>query len=162
MGRRDRQGAEEICQPMAQAMGLELVEAGIEKEGAYRYLRIYIDKPGGVSLDDCEVFHRAVQPAVEHIDYDFLEVSSPGLDRPLKTQRDFDRHAGQAVTVRLYRPLDGRKELEGTLVALADGELALDTASGPVRVPHKAVALVRPVVSLEGLEDELDEDEDET
>jgi ribosome maturation factor RimP len=143
---------EAICQRLADAMGYTLVEAGIEKEGAGRYLRAYIDKPGGVSLDDCEAYHRAVQPRLEHIEYDFLEISSPGLDRPLKTRRDFDQRAGQEITVKLFRAIGKRKEFQGRLIGLEGDEIALESPEGPMRFPRRDVAIARPVVSLEELE----------
>ena len=72
------------CQRLADSLGFELVDVSLDKEGAGKYLRIYIDKPEGITLDDCERYHRAIAPQVEDFDYDFLEVSSPGVDRPLK------------------------------------------------------------------------------
>jgi ribosome maturation factor RimP len=145
-----------VCQALADAMGYELVEAGIEKESAGRYLRAYIDKPGGVSLNDCEAYHRAAQPKLEHIDYDFLEISSPGIDRPLKQQRDFDKHAGQTVAIKLFKPFDKaekRKEFEGRLIGLEDGEIVIEMPDGEtLRFPQREVALAKPVISLEALE----------
>jgi ribosome maturation factor RimP len=130
------------------------VEAGIEKENTGRYVRVYIDKPGGVSLDDCEAYHRAAQPKLEHIDYDFLEISSPGIDRPLKTQRDFDKHVGQTVSVRLFKAVDKRKEFEGRLTGFENGEIAIETPDGAaMRFPQREVAVARPVISLEALTD---------
>ena len=153
-GRDTKQDVQGICLRIAETLAYELVDAGIEKEGAGRYLRVYIDKPGGVSLDDCEIFHRAVQPKLEHVDYDFLEVSSPGLDRPLKSQRDFDRHIGQLVSVKLFRAEGGKKEFEGTLTGLIEGEILLTTEGGQaLRFAQKAAAIVRPIISMEGVED---------
>ena len=71
------------CQRLADEQGLELVDVSLDKEPTGKYLRIYIDKPEGISLDDCERYHRAIQPQLESYDYDFLEVSSPGVDRRL-------------------------------------------------------------------------------
>ena len=79
---------EPACQKLAEQHGFELVDVELVREGASRYLRIYIDKPDGITLNDCETYHRAVTPLVERVDYDFLEVCSPGLDRPLKKQKD--------------------------------------------------------------------------
>ena len=89
------------CQALAQRMGLELVDVCLDKESAGKYLRLYLDKPQGLSLADCESYHRAIQPQLEQYDYDFLEVSSPGVDRPLKTPRDYERHLGDEVEVKL-------------------------------------------------------------
>ena len=87
------------------------------------------------------------------LDYDFMEVSSPGLDRPLKKDRDFERNLGTEVEVRLFKPMDGAKVLTGTLAGLEDGVILLDTAEGRREVPRKAAALVKPVVDMEGSED---------
>ena len=78
---------EPACQKLAEQHGFELVDVELVREGASRYLRIYIDKPDGITWSDCETYHRAVTPLVERVDYDFPEVCSPGLDRPLKSRR---------------------------------------------------------------------------
>ena len=97
------------CQRLADQLEFELVDVSLDKEGAGKYLRIYIDKPEGISLDDCEKYHRAIQPQLEDYDYDFLEVSSPGVDRPLKKDRDFERAIGTEVEVHLFKAMDGTK-----------------------------------------------------
>ena len=140
------------CEKLAGEMHFELVDVELAKEGAGRYLRIYIDKPGGITLDDCEAFHRAIQPQVERVDYDFLEVCSPGLDRPLKKQRDFDAHIGQDVQVHLYKPVDKKKVFEGTLVGLIDGEIVLDTSEGQARFAQKSASRVVPVLHFEDVD----------
>ena len=140
------------CEKLAGEMHFELVDVELAKEGAGRYLRIYIDKPGGITLDDCEAFHRAIQPQVERVDYDFLEVCSPGLDRPLKKQRDFDAHIGQDVQVHLYKPVDKKKVFEGTLVGLIDGESVLDTSEGQARFAQKSASRVVPVLHFEDVD----------
>ncbi len=142
-----------ICQRQAEQMGYELVDAGIEKEGAGRYLRIYLDKPEGISLTDCETYHRAIQPKLEQIDYDFLEVCSPGLDRPIKTERDFEKNKGKRVVVKLYKPLDGRKEYVGVLAGLVDGAVVLRADMGEISFERKSVSIVKPVVDVSGLLD---------
>ncbi len=141
------------CQALAERMGLELVDVSLDKEGAGRYLRIYIDKPEGVSLDDCEAYHRAIQPQLESYDYDFLEVSSPGADRPLKREKDFERALGSEVEVKLFRALDGVKLLTGVLADFSPDEVILETPAGEKRIPRKAAALIRPVIDMEGVED---------
>ena len=85
MARDKKTNFRQIGRDLAEQMGYELVEAGIEKEGAGQYLRFYLDSEKGISLDDCEAFHKRIQPLVEDVDYDFLEVSSPGIDRPIRT-----------------------------------------------------------------------------
>ena len=140
------------CRRLAEEQGVELVDVCLDKEGAGKYLRIYIDKPEGVSLDDCERYHRAIQPQLESYDYDFLEVSSPGVDRPLKKDRDFERAIGQEVEVHLFRAVDGVKLITGNLADFSRDEIVLDTPAGEKRLSRKACALVKPVVDMEGVE----------
>ncbi len=149
------------CEALAREMNYELVDVELAKEGPGKYLRIYIDKPGGITLDDCEAFHRAIQPKVERVDYDFLEVCSPGIDRPLKKQRDFDAHAGKPVQVHLYRPVDRQKVFEGTLVGLVDGEIVLDTSQGRMRFAQRSASRVVPVLHFEDADFDADFDETE-
>ena len=141
------------CARIAEEMGFELVDLGIEKEPTGRYLRFYIDKPEGISLDDCEAYHKAVRSLADTVDYDFMEVSSPGIDRPLKKDRDFERNLGSEIEIKLFKPLDGTKLLTGILAGLEDGEILLETPAGIRRIPRKAAALVKPVVDMEGIEE---------
>ncbi len=140
------------CKRLADQLGFELVDVCLDKEGAGKYLRIYIDKPEGISLDDCENYHRAIQPQLESYDYDFLEVSSPGVDRPLKKDRDFERALGSEIEIKLFKAMDGQKLITGILAGLENGEIVLDTPAGEKRIPRKAAALVKPVVDMEGVE----------
>ncbi len=140
------------CQRLADQLGYELVEVSLDKEGADKYLRIYIDKPEGITLNDCEAYHRAIQPQLEAYDYDFLEVSSPGVDRPLKKDRDFERAIGTEVEIHLFKAMDGTKQLTGFLQDFSKEEIVLDTPAGEVRLARKACALVKPVVDMDGVE----------
>ena len=141
------------CQRIADQMGFELVEAALDQEPTGKYLRIYIDKPEGITLDDCEVYHKAVLPLVENYDYDFMEVSSPGIDRPLKTDRDYERNLGNEVEVKLYKAQDGVRELRGVLAGYDADSLTLETGGAEKTVSRKAAALVRPIVDMEGIEE---------
>lgn len=142
-----------ISKKLAEELGYELVEVALEKEPAGKYLRIYLDKPEGITLTDCETFHRRVQPLIEHLDYDFLEVCSPGLDRPIKTPEDFRRSEGEEVEVRLFTPLDSKKSFQGTLAGFQNGQVLLDTAQGRMEFSQKSVAVVKRLISLEGIDD---------
>ena len=133
---------EPACQKLAQQFGFELVDVELVREGASRYLRIYIDKPDGITLSNCETYHRAVAPLVERVDYDFLEVCSPGLDRPLKKQKDFDKHAGE-------------------LVGLEDGEIVLRVGDGEMRFKQKEVSLCKPVIVVTEEDIALDDEDEE-
>jgi ribosome maturation factor RimP len=134
--------------------GYELYNTEFVKEGKDRYLRVYIDKIGadagadGIGTDDCELVSRFLSDKLDDLDpiesnY-YLEVSSPGLDRALLRQEDFARFAGRAVEVRLYRALEGKKLLEGTLVGLSDGVISIDAAGGErINLPESAAAVTR-------------------
>ena len=145
-----------IAKPIVEEEGCSLWDVEYVREAGSWYLRIYIDQEGGITLNDCEAYHRAVQPSLEEFDYDFLEVCSPGIDRPLKTRRDIEKSIGMLVEARLYKPVDGRKSAQGLLremnethVVLADGEETLE-------FPRSAVAQVRLVPDLSAL-DEADD-----
>lgn len=106
-------------------MGYELVDLEISGRGLYR---IFLDKPGGITLDDCERVSNQLTRlfAVEGVAYDRLEVSSPGLDRPLKKEADFVRFRGEKASLKLRMPLDGRKNFIGILGEVRNGVLQLD------------------------------------
>lgn len=146
-----------LCQRLADKMNYELVDAELEKEGPGRYLRIYIDRPGGISLDELEAYHREIQPQLERVDYDFLEVCSPGLDRPLKKERDFERALGQKVEVRLFKPIDGKKLFEGALRAWNAETVTIEDAAGLREIPRRGVALIKPVIEIDLDDDEGDD-----
>ena len=151
---------EKRCEKIAEDMGYELVDIAIEKEPTGKYLRFYIDRPEGISLDDCEAYHKAVRQLADALDYDFMEVSSPGIDRPLKKDRDFERALGTEVEIKLFKAIDGVKVITGTLAGIEDGDIVLDTPEGEKRVARKAAALVKPIVDMSGVEDvDLGEDQ---
>ena len=143
-----------FCEATAAQMGLEFCDVLMEKEPQGRYLRFYVDKEGGLSLNDCERFHHAVQPKAEAIDYDFMEVCSPGLDRPVKTERDIRKALGTRVSVHLYRPENGSKLFEGILNRMDDEAVVIEQETGELTFARKAVSLVRLVPDLSALEDD--------
>ena len=154
--------AEKQAQAIAMQMGYTLLYVELVKEATGRFLRFFIDKDGGVSLDDCEAFHRKVAPLCEAVDYDYMEVSSPGVDRPLKKDADFERAAGERVELRLYRPQDGMRVCFGTLRGLIDGRIVILCDDGVERsFERKQVALVKLVFEFdEGLLSEPGEEEE--
>jgi ribosome maturation factor RimP len=121
--------SEELLLPIIEANNFELVDIEYVKEGSSKYLRAYIDKEGGITIDDCVMVSRAfneILDAEDYIDESYiLEVSSPGLGRPLKKDKDFNRNIGKDVEVRLYRALNRKKEYEGTLKAYDSETLTL-------------------------------------
>ena len=135
--------AEKIAQQIADEQNVELVDVELVKEPTGHFLRFYIEKPDGISLNELETYHRRIQPLVENVEYDFMEVSSPGADRPLKTERDFERAEGMEVELKTYRPVNGAKQFLGDLIGLKAGVISIITESGDfsARLPklfHKA------------------------
>lgn len=148
--------AREIAERIANEMDVELVDVELVKEPTGRFLRFYVEKPDGIALNDLEAYHRRILPLVENVDYDYMEVSSPGADRPLKTEKDFERAAGTEVELKTYRAVNGAKQFSGTLVGLEDGEVVIDTPAGSLRFPQKDVAVVRPLIEFD--EEDLQDD----
>ena len=145
---------EPACRKLAEQLSYELVDVELAREGASRYLRIYIDKPDGITLSDCETYHRAVMPLVERVDYDFLEVCSPGIDRPLKKQKDYDAHVGGMVEVHLYRPVDKCRHFEGELLGLEDGVVSIRTDAGVKQFALREISQCKPLIII--TEEDLD------
>ena len=139
---------EPACRRLAQEQQVELVDVELVREGASRYLRIYIDKPDGITLSDCETYHRAVMPLVERVDYDFLEVCSPGIDRPLKKQKDYDAHVGDPVEVHLYRPIDRCRRCEGELLGLFGDQVKLRIGEEERSFALREISLCKPVIVI--------------
>lgn len=112
---------EELLEPIVTGFGFELVDVEYVKEAGTWYLRAYIDKPGGITVDDCEAVSRKFSDVLDEKDYIedtyIFEVSSPGLGRPLKKDKDFQRSLGEEVEIRTYRPIDRQKEFVGELKA---------------------------------------------
>src|ERR1700722_11367136 len=146
-----------LAEPLARSLGLELVDIEYLREGPSWILRIFIDKPGGVNLDDCSSFSHALGPA---LDVDevvgtaySLEVSSPGLERPLKKPRDFERFAGKRIKVKTFAPLPsaagpGQKNFQGVLLGLKGDLVELEAEGKPVQIPLSAIAKAHLVVEL--------------
>ena len=149
--------AKQIAQKIAQEMQVELVDVELVKEPTGRFLRFYVDRPEGIALNDLEAFHRRLLPLVERVDYDYMEVSSPGADRPLKTERDFEKAQGSPVELKTYRARDGAKEFRGILVGLEEDEIVIaDEEGAQTRFDRRDVAVIRPLIEFDE-EDLLDD-----
>lgn len=140
----------ELAQPIVEGLGIELIDVEFVKEGSSKVLRLYIDKKGGVGLDDCETVSRAVEPVIDEKDpigtpYNF-EVSSPGLDRPLKTDRDFERYEGEAVEVSLYAAREGVKKFTGILVGKNNGIISVKCDDEVIEFDEKEVSKVKRTI----------------
>ncbi|MBE6793554.1 MAG: ribosome maturation factor RimP [Ruminococcaceae bacterium] len=139
-----------IAEPIAESFGVRIWDVRFLKEGAEWYLRIFIDKDGGVDINDCENVSRGVDPLLDEKDFIsqnyILEVSSPGLERELVRDEHFEEYVGKDIKVRLIRPIEGLgKEFCGVLKAFADGELTVEDYSGEnqVTVSKKDTAWVK-------------------
>ncbi len=139
---------------LAQKQGYELVDVAFEKEAPGLYLRAYIDKEGGIGLDDCERFHMAFQTLVEHVDYDFLEVCSPGIDRPIKNLRDAQRAFGHPVEIKLYKKREGQKVFHGTLTGFDQQGYHLTIGDKEEIFSLKETAMCRRTIDLDNLDDD--------
>ena len=145
------------AQKIAAKLGYILVDVELVKESTGRFLRFYIDSDAGISLTDCETFHRQIHPLMDDVNYDYMEVSSPGADRPLKTAVDFERAMGETIEIKLYKVVDGEKLVYGELTGFQDGNIEIIRADGrPFTVAQKQVALAKPY--LEFSEDDLADD----
>ncbi|MCR4622689.1 MAG: ribosome maturation factor RimP [Clostridiales bacterium] len=140
---------EAACVKLAEETGLEFLDLELVKEPSGRCLRIYMDKEGGINIDDIEAFHKRVRPLTDDIDYDYMEVSSPGADRPLKNPRDFEKALGTEVEVKLFAPVDGIKQLTGILSAYDENSVEIDCAGTVRSFELKKVALIRPFIDVD-------------
>ena len=136
-----------IAQPVVEAHGCQLWDVEYVREGDPRFLRLYLDKEGGVDITDCEAISRAVDPLLDEADpiaesYHF-EVCSAGLERALKRPSDFERFMGSAITVKLYRPRNGLKEIPCVLTGYEDGKVTVEAGKETITFEKSQVALVR-------------------
>jgi len=145
-----------IAQKIADEQNVELVDVELVKEPGGYFLRFFIDRPDGIALNELEAYHRRIQPLVEDVAYDYMEVSSPGADRPLKQQKDFDRAEGMEVELKTYRPVNGAKQFQGSLVGLKDGVIEISVGDETLSFPQKDVAIVRPIIDF--TEEDLQDD----
>ena len=139
---------EELLEPIVTGFGFELVDVEYVKEAGTWYLRAYIDKPGGITVDDCEAVSRKFSDVLDEKDYIedtyIFEVSSPGLGRPLKKEKDFARSIGKDVEIRLYKAIDKQKEFTGTLTSYDADSVTLTMEDGSERTFEKSgIALIR-------------------
>ena len=127
------QKAEALLLPIIEANNFELVDVEYVKEGSNWYLRAYIDKEGGISVDDCEVVSRAY----------IMEVSSPGLGRPLKKEKDYKRSMGKELEIRTYRAINREKEFYGILKSYDENSVTIENEDGEQTFQKSDIALIR-------------------
>ena len=142
------QKTEEILLPIVEEYGFELVDVEYVKEGGTWYLRTYIDKEGGISIDDCEKVSRRLSDILDEKDYIddtyIMEVSSPGLGRPLKKEKDFKRSLGKEVDITTYRMIDKQKEFAGILKDYDKDTVTIELENETLKTFEKGdIALIR-------------------
>ena len=144
-GRQMRADVEGLIEQVVTGLGYELVDIEFSPKG--RLLRIFLDIERGITVDDCATVSNQLQRVfeVENIDYDRLEVSSPGLDRPLKKLADFERFAGEQAQVRLSLPIGNQRNFVGVIERVQDGAVALRTEKGEVLLPFDDIEKARLV-----------------
>lgn len=135
--------------PVTESLGIELVDVEYIKEGSNWYVRVYIDKDGGVTVNDCEKVSNQLGAILDKEDpiphrY-YLEVSSPGLERPLKKDKDFERYKGDLIEVKLYKPLDNKYVFEGELLGLEDNKIILKVNNKVFKFDKQEVARAKRV-----------------
>ena len=137
----------QFAKPIIEGFGCQLWDVEYVREGSERFLRVYIDKDGGIDIEDCEKIHRALDPVLDEKDpiaesY-YFEVCSAGLERALKRPGDFERFMGSAITVKLYRPRNGLKEIPCVLRGYEDGRVTVEAGKETITFEKSEVALVR-------------------
>lgn len=151
-----KESTEKLIKPILQKKKLELVDIEYVKEGPDWFLRVYIDKPGGVTIDECgevsgELGEKLDEEDIIKGSY-FLEVSSPGVERPLKTKKDIEANVGKNIFVTLYVHIDGEKEYEGLLKDFKDDVLTIEyqvlSRKKEVEIPYDKIAKARQAVAF--------------
>lgn len=146
----------ELLSPIVTAAGLELVDVEYVKEGREWFLRVYIDKDAGVDIEECGLVSEKLSEKLDELDpiphnY-FLEVSSPGAERPLKKEKDFEKSIGKNVFIKTYEAIDGEKSFEGTLLEFSNQivkiEIKIKTRKRIVEIPYDKVANARLAVTF--------------
>jgi len=142
-----------LLEEIARPMNIEIVDV-VFKMSKTPSLTVYIDTEDGVDLDTCEKYHNAIDAPLDEFDFTLgasytLNVSSPGLDRPLKTARDFEKHLGEDVEIRFYAPEKGKKLFEGTLVGYDDNNVVVLMAGEEKKIPLTKIAKLNVAVKFD-------------
>lgn len=137
----------EISEDIAEELGYDLVDVEYIKESGNYFLRIYVDKLGGITLDDCQKMSEELSEKLDEKDpipgeY-YLEVSSPGLDRPLKTDKDLKRNLNKDLELGLYRPLNNKKNYEGELKKYTDENITLEQNGDLIDIPREYISIIK-------------------
>ena len=139
--------AEALLEPIVNTHNFELVDVEYVKEGSDYYLRAYIDKEGGITIDDCELVSKAFEQKLDSEDFIkdayILEVSSPGLTRPLKKDKDFERSIGKEIEIKTYKAIDKNKAFTGTLRSYDKDSVTIEAEGKEVIIMRDNISMVR-------------------
>ena len=141
------QKTEALVMPLIEENGFELVDVEYVKEAGNYYLRVYIDKEGGITVDDCEVISRALGDKLDADDFIddsyILEVSSPGLTRPLKKEKDYAKSIGKLIDIKLYKAVEGLKEYTGVLKEYDKDNITIEIDDNLIKIERSNLAMIR-------------------
>ena len=137
----------ELAEPIVKDCGCYIYDVEFVREGGLYFLRVYVDKDGGISIDECEEISRALSKKLDEADpikqnY-YLEVSSPGIERKLKTKEHFDRYIGETVDIGLYKAINGSKQITATLKAFEEGVISAEVDGEEISVAQKETTFVK-------------------
>lgn len=140
-------------QPIIEEHGYELVDVTHQKEASGMNLVFTIDNENGVTIDDCEKVHKIIDPILDELNPTddkpyILSVSSPGIDRPLKTERDFKRNLGNEIEITLFQKVDGKKKFVGELINFNDSEVTIKNNDGEINFNREKIAHIVPVIKF--------------
>lgn len=144
--------AQNLIQPIIHDLGYELYDVQYLKEGKDYYLRITIDKPEGITIEDCETVNRAIDEILDEADFIntayFLEVSSPGLERILRKPWHFEKQIGNQIQVKLFQAIEKQKELQGILIESNENELKMQINEKLIKIEKKNIAVAKTVADI--------------
>ncbi|HPE38191.1 MAG TPA: ribosome maturation factor RimP [Bacillota bacterium] len=138
-----------IAKPVVEEMGFDLVDAEYKKEGQAYFLRLFIDKKGGISIDDCENVSRAVDPVLEKslsCEPDYFEVSSPGATRPFDNVSDYRRHEGEEIEISLFAALDGEKHFVGLITKVEEDKVTVHSGTRDYTFTYEEIASAKRTI----------------
>ncbi|WP_408614655.1 ribosome maturation factor RimP [Lutispora saccharofermentans] len=138
--------------PILNKYKFEFVDIEYKKEGGQWYLRLFIDKDGGITVDDCQLVSEALSDMLDEVDpiehaYIF-EVSSPGIERPLKTERDYKRNLNKELEIKFYEPYEGKKVIEAILVDFDEKKVILDYNGENIEIKKDIIAIMKPLIKF--------------
>lgn len=142
----------DLSMPILNKHKFEFVDIEYKKEGGQWYLRLFIDKEGGITVDDCQLVSEALSDMLDEadpIDHSYIfEVSSPGIERPLKTERDYKRNLNKELEIKFYEPYEGKKVIEAILLDFDEKKVVLDYNGKSIEIKRDIIAIMKPLIKF--------------